>query len=152
VNFRDLRHGQTGVDHLLDPSRTLSVGEITLVVVGDHLVHDAVDRFSGGIGCGGGQQVDRHGAQTELARGQGAALPVADLHRTVVVANRSEGHHDTAFGDAVEERLVQVRIFAHVLAEDQAGRIEVLQGAAQWSLRVFLVVGAVLGSGGGAVG
>jgi hypothetical protein len=69
VNFRDLRHGQTGVDHLLDPSRTLSVGEITRVVVGDHLVHDAVDRFSGGIGCGGGQQVDRHGAQTELARG-----------------------------------------------------------------------------------
>ena len=61
----------------------------------------------------------------KLARGHGAALPVADLHRTVVVANRSEGHHDTAFGDAVEERLVQVRIFAHVLAEDQAGRIEV---------------------------
>jgi hypothetical protein len=76
VNFRDLRHGQTGVDHLLDPSRTLSVGEITRVVVGDHLVHDAVDRFSGGIGCGGGQRVDRHGAQTELARGHGAALPV----------------------------------------------------------------------------
>jgi hypothetical protein len=87
VNFRDLRHGQTGVDHLLDPSRTLSVGEITLVVVGDHLVHDAVDRFSGGIGCGGGQQVDRHGAQTELAR-----CPLRTyLHRTVVVANRSEG-------------------------------------------------------------
>jgi hypothetical protein len=55
VNFRDLRHGQTGVDHLLDPARTLGVGEIALAVVGDDLVHDPVDRFGGGISGRGGK-------------------------------------------------------------------------------------------------
>jgi hypothetical protein len=150
-NFRDLRHGQTRVDHLLDPPRTLGVGEIALVIIGYHLVHDPVDRFGGAISGRGGQHVDRHGAQTELAGSHDAPLPVADLHRTVA-ANRGQRHQDTVFGDAVQERLVQVRIFAHVLAEDQAGRIEMLQGAAERSLGVFLVVGAVLGFGGDRVG
>ena len=87
------------------------------MVVGDHLVHDTVDRFGGGIGGRGGQRVDRHGAQTELAGRHGAARPVGDLHRAVGAANGSEGHQDTVFGDAVEERLVAVGIFAHVVAD-----------------------------------
>jgi hypothetical protein len=51
-----------------------------------------------------------------------APLPVADLHDAVVAANRGNRRKDTVFGDAVEERLGQVRIFAHIVAELQTVR------------------------------
>jgi len=97
VNFRDLRHRQTGVDHLLDAPRALSVAQVALLVVGDHLVHDAVDRLGGGICCRRGEDVDRNRGQTDFARRDGSTLPVADLHHAVVAANRGDGHQHTVF-------------------------------------------------------
>jgi hypothetical protein len=42
VNFRNLRHGQTCVDHLLDAPRALRVAQVALLVVGDDLVRRTV--------------------------------------------------------------------------------------------------------------
>ena len=97
------------------------------MVVGDDLVHDPVDRLGGGICCRRGEDVDRNRGQTDFARRDGSTLPVADLHHTVVAANRGDGHQDTVFGDAVEERLVEVGVFADIVADLQTGRIDVLQ-------------------------
>jgi hypothetical protein len=70
------RHGQTCVDHLLDAPRALRVAEVALLVVGDDLVHDAVDRLGGGICCRRGEDVDRNRGQTDFARRDGSTLPV----------------------------------------------------------------------------
>ena len=45
MNFRNLRHGQTCVDHLLDAPRALRVAQVALLVAVDDMVHDAVDVF-----------------------------------------------------------------------------------------------------------
>ena len=76
MNFRNLRHGQTCVDHLLDAPRALRVAQVALLVVGDDLVHDAVDRLGGGICCRRGEDVDRNRGQTDFARRDGSTLPV----------------------------------------------------------------------------
>ena len=116
------------------------------MVVGDDLVHDAVDRLGGGICCRRGEDVDRNRGQTDFARRDGSTLPVADLHHTVVAANRGDGHQDTVFGDAVEERLVEVGVFADIVADLQTGRIDVLQLAKCVLADRF--VGGVGGGGG----
>jgi hypothetical protein len=78
-----------------------------------------------------------------------APLPVADLHDAVVAANRGNRRKDTVFGDAVEERLGQVRIFAHIVAELQTvrSRCSTVPPSGVWG--PLLRVGAVLGLGGG---
>jgi hypothetical protein len=97
--------------------RALSVGQLALVVVGDDLVHDPVDGLSGRVCCSGWQHVHRHRAQPELAGRHGAALTVAHFHHAIGAANRGNRCQDTVFGDTVEEGLVQVRIFAHIVPD-----------------------------------
>jgi hypothetical protein len=41
---------------------------------------------------------------------------MADLYHTVVAANRGDGDQDNVFGDALEERLVEVGVFADIVA------------------------------------
>jgi hypothetical protein len=80
-NFGHPRHGQTCVDHLLDATRALRVAQVALLVVGDDLVHDAVDRLGAGICCRRGEDVDGNRGQTDFARRDGSTLPVPPPHR-----------------------------------------------------------------------
>jgi len=81
------------------------------------LVHDPLDRLGGGVSCGGGPDVDRYRTQAELARCHGAALAVAYLDNAIRTSNCGNRLQDTVFGDAVEERFVQVRVFAHIVLQ-----------------------------------
>jgi len=49
---------------------------------------------------------------------------------------------DTVFGDAVEERFIQARVFAHIVLDGEVVRIQVLNGAQRGlgSLRVSWVI------------
>src|SRR6185295_7112801 len=51
----------------------------------------------------------------ELARCHGAALAVAYLDNAIRTSNCGNRLQDTVVGDAVEERFVQVRVFAHIV-------------------------------------
>jgi hypothetical protein len=67
----DLRHGQAEVNKLLNSARTLSIGQVEVLIVGDDLVHDPLDRLGGGVSCGGGHDVDRPVSNS----GRACALP-----------------------------------------------------------------------------
>lgn len=57
-SFGGFGHRESRIDHLLDAACPLGIGEVILLIVGDDLVHEALD---GVVGCGGRQHVDRDG-------------------------------------------------------------------------------------------
>jgi hypothetical protein len=109
--------------------RALGVGEVPLLIVGDDLVHDAVDDLLAGIGSGRRQHVDRNAGQADFAGCKGAPLAVADVDDLgpLGVANTRDRHQDTVFGDVGDERLAQGCVVADIVTDVEQRRVKVFQ-------------------------
>jgi hypothetical protein len=84
------------------------------LIVGDDLVHDAVDGLLAGVSGTGRQHIDRDRGQAHFAGGQRTALtiPNANNSRVLGVAHAGNRHQDTVFGNAGDERLAQGGVVA----------------------------------------
>ncbi len=89
------------------------------MIVGDDLVHDAVDGLLAGIGRNGRQHIDGNAGQSDFAGSKSAPLAVADAHQGGVlgVAYTRDRHQDSVFGDAGDEGLAQGCIVAHIVTD-----------------------------------
>jgi hypothetical protein len=119
------------------------------LIVGDDLVHDAVDGLLAGVSGTGRQHIDRDRGQAHFAGGQRTPLtiPNANNSRVLGVAHAGNRHQDTVFGNAGDERLAQGGVVANVVADVEQARVEMFQ-------RADRLAGAVVGNlgGGGGVG
>ena len=117
------------------------------MIVGDDLVHDAVDGLLAGVSGTGRQHIDRDRGQAHFAGGQRTALtiPNANNSRVLGVAHAGNRHQDTVFGNAGDERLAQGGVVANVVADVEQARVEMFQRADRLA---SAVVGS-LGDGGG---
>src|ERR1700694_3220363 len=88
----------------------------SFLIVGDDLVHDAFDGFGGVVGCVGGQDVDRHGGQADLAGSEGTALAVAHGDHAVVAAHRCDGDEHSVLAETGQELLAQIDAVPDIVA------------------------------------
>ena len=104
----------------------MGVGQRAALVIGHDLVRDA---FGGSRrGVVGVEHIHRDGGELGFAGGQGAALPVADFDARGG-GDGGDGLQHIVFAHAGQERFVQGGVVAHVVADQQGGGVEVLQGS-----------------------